>query len=115
MMKPSNTWVCVADGERAQFFRCECGADLEPVIEFGVPQAGPRPFAGRLAGQLDRAARHHLFQRLVLVGPRGFLRELEDCLDAATRALILADVLDKDLSRATPREAGTHLCEVLRH
>lgn len=114
-MKPSNTWVCVADGVRAQFFRCEVGADLEPVIEFGIPRAGPKPFAGRLAGQLDRAARHHLFEHLVLVGPRAFLRELESWMEEPTRELILADVLDKDLSRATPREADAHLCEVLRH
>jgi protein required for attachment to host cells len=112
-MKPSDTWVCVADGERAQFFRCDGGRDLEPVIDFGVPRAGPAPFAGRLAGQLDRAARGDLFEHLVLVGPKAFLRELETSMAPGTRDRIVADVLDMDLSRATPREAGIHLCGVL--
>lgn len=112
-MRPCDTWVCVADGERAQFFRSDGGRDLEPVLDFCVPRAGPRPFTGRLAGQLDRAARGHLFAHLVLVGPKAFLRELEDTLDIATRELIVVDVMDRDLSRATPREASTHLCDVL--
>ncbi|MEW5728610.1 MAG: host attachment protein [Pseudomonadota bacterium] len=114
-MKPSDTWVCVADGERAQFFQCDGGRDLEPVIDFCVPRAGQGAFAGRLAGQLDRAARGHRFEHLVLVGPKAFLRELEDTMAPATRELIVADVVDTNLARATPREAGIHLSSVLPH
>ncbi len=114
-MKASDTWVCVADGERAQFFQCDGGRNLEPVLDFAVPRAGPRPFAGRLAGQLDRAARGHRFEHLVLVGPKAFLRELEDTIAPTTRDLIVADVVDTNLARATPREAVIHLGCMLPH
>lgn len=113
-MRTSDTWVCVADGNHAQFFQCDGGRQLEPVMGFGVPRAGCDGFAGRVAGQLDRAERGNLFRHLVLVGPKAFLRELEDSLAPPTRERVLADVV-ADLGRATPREAGSHLCELLPH
>ena len=112
-MRSCDTWVCVADGEHARFYRCDGGRDLEPVLDFGIPAGAAVPFSGRLAGQLDRAARHRMFDHLVLVGPMAFLRELEGALAAPTRAMIFADVLDRGLMRSTPRSAVAHLSEVL--
>lgn len=112
-MRCSDTWVCVADGERARFYCCDGNRELEPVMNFGIPTASQIPFSGRLAGQLDRAARGQMFQHLVLVGPRAFLRELEGTMAGSTRDLIVADMVDKDLWHSTPREASTYLCDVL--
>jgi protein required for attachment to host cells len=36
-MRPTDTWVCVADGARAQFYRCDGpGRDLEPLLGYGL-------------------------------------------------------------------------------
>jgi len=113
-MRSSETWVCVADGARAQFFHCDAPAyTLEPVLGFGLPDSG-RCFAGRLASQLDRAARTALFRNLVLVGPAPVLQELEDSLDPGTRSMVVGE-LSKNLSKATPRELETHLSGLLSH
>ena len=113
-MRSSDTWVCVANGARASFFRCDGPRhDLEPVMGFGVPADG-RPFMGRVANQLDRAARTNLFVHLVLVGPRPVLAELETCIAAETMRLVVGEV-DRDLMRTTPRELTTCLRDLLPH
>jgi protein required for attachment to host cells len=113
-MRSSDTWVCVADGTRASFYRCDGPRnDLEPVMGFGVPADG-RPFFGRVAGQLNRAARTHLFEHLVLVGPRAVLSALEGDMTDDTRNLVVGAV-DRDLSRRTPRELTTCLRDWLPH
>lgn len=113
-MRTSETWVCVADGVRAQFYHCDapCYA-LEPVMGFGLPVNG-LDFADRLAGQLDRAARDHLFRHLVLVGPKTMLKTIEDTMAPDTRQLVVGEV-DKNLCGATPRELGAHLSGLLPH
>ncbi|MBF0327217.1 host attachment protein [Magnetospirillum moscoviense] len=113
-MRSSDTWVCVADGSRASFFRCDGPRhDLEPVMGYGVPADG-RPFLGRVAGQLDRAARTHLFEHLVLVGPQSVLSALEGHMTPDTRQLVIGEV-DRDLIRTTPRELTTCLRDWLPH
>jgi protein required for attachment to host cells len=86
---------------------------LEPVLGMGVPAMGPA-CTGRIAGQLDRAATERRFDHLVLVGPRAVLAELESTLTAHTRTMVTGE-LDRDLSRASPRELTAHLCELLPH
>ncbi|CAA7612886.1 host attachment protein [Magnetospirillum sp. UT-4] len=114
-MRCSDTWVCVADGTRAQFFHCDGpDRDLEPVMDFGLP-GGTRPFVGRLAGQLDRAARAHLFEHLVLVGPLAVMRDLDGSLDQGTRNLLVAEIDREDLTWRTPQELTAHLRDVLPH
>lgn len=113
-MRASDTWVCLADGDHAQFFRCDSPSqELEPVLGFGLPCSG-KPFADRLASQLDRAARDHLFDHLVLVGPMAVLSAVEDNLAPATRSRVVGEV-DRNLCRATPRELVAHLAEWLPH
>lgn len=113
-MRTSETWVCLADGDRAQFYHCDApGYALEPVMGFGLPQNG-RTFAGRLASQLDRAARDSLFHSLVLVGPHAVLAAVEAQMAPATRERVVREV-DRDLCGRPPRELETHLCTVLRH
>ena len=113
-MRASHTWVCVADGARARIYRCDGPMrDLEPVLGMGVPACGPA-CTGRVAGQLDRAASERRFDHLVLVGPRAVLSELESTMTASTRTMVVGEV-DRDLSRASPRELTAHLCELLPH
>lgn len=113
-MRTSETWICVADGRDARFFHCDApGYALEPVMGFGLPRTS-RAFAGRLAGQLDRAARDSLFRHLVLVGPRLILDDVEASMAPGTRLLLVGEV-DKNLSHASPRELGCHLSDVLKH
>ncbi|OAN48653.1 hypothetical protein A6A05_14985 [Magnetospirillum moscoviense] len=80
---------------------------------YGVPADG-RPFLGRVAGQLDRAARTHLFEHLVLVGPQSVLSALEGHMTPDTRQLVIGEV-DRDLIRTTPRELTTCLRDWLPH
>lgn len=113
-MRTSETWVCLADGDRAQFYHCDApGYTLEPVMGFGLPQGG-RTFAGRLAAQLDRAARDSLFNALVLVGPHAVLMAVEEEMEPDTRARVVNEV-ERDLCGHSPRELVTHLGSVLRH
>jgi protein required for attachment to host cells len=113
-MRASDTWVCVADGARAQFFRCDGPSqDLEPVMGFGLP-TNCSPFAGRLAGQLDRAARDRLFEHLVLVGPIAVLTDVEGRMDPATRDMVVGEI-DKTFHHATPRELCAHIAAWLPH
>lgn len=113
-MRASDTWVCVADGARARFFRCDGPSqDLEPVIGFGLPTTAGT-FAGQLAGQLDRAARNHLFEHLVLVGPMEVLVEVEENLAPATRSLVMGEC-DKFAACVTPRELSARLVDLLPH
>lgn len=107
-MRPSNTWVCVADNSRAQVFRCDGpGRDLEPVLDIG-------PITGRLAVQLDRAAANNLFEHLVLVGPAAVLGELRNQFEPRTRSKVVGEMHEMR-SRATPREVGCYVCELLPH
>src|SRR5512145_2716781 len=113
-MRTSETWVCLADGDRAQFYHCDApGYGLEPVMGFGLPQSG-RTFAGRLAGQLDRAARDSLFHNLVLVGPHAVLEAVEQQMAPGTRERVVGEV-ERNLCGRSPRELETHLGAVLRH
>lgn len=113
-MRSSDTWVCLADGDHARFFHCNAPVvELEPVLGFGLP-ASSQDFAGRLASQLDRAARANLFEHLVLVGPMGVLAAVEDSLAPATRHKVVGEV-HRNLCRATPRELGALLAEWLPH
>lgn len=113
-MRSSDTWVCLADGNHAQFFRCDRPVqELEPVLGFGLPLNG-KAFAGRLASQLDRAARECLFENLVLVGPMAVLNAVEDNMAPATRSRVVGEV-DKNLCRSSPRELCAHLSEWLPH
>lgn len=113
-MRSSHTWVCVADGARARVFRCDGPCrDLEPVLGLGVPSTDSA-CTGRIAGQLDRAAHDRRFDHLVLVGPRAVLSELASTMTADTRRKVSGE-LDRDLSRASPRELTAHLCEFLPH
>ncbi|MGE5478194.1 MAG: host attachment protein [Bacteroidales bacterium] len=113
-MRTSETWVCLADGDRAQFYHCDApGYALEPVIGFGLPCNG-RTFAGRLASQLDRAARDSLFLSLVLVGPPAVLEEVEGQMAPDTRGRVVHEV-GRNLCGRSPRELEAHLCGVLKH
>lgn len=113
-MRTSETWICLADGDRAQFYHCESpGYAVEPVMGFGLPQ-GARTFAGRLAAQLDRAARDSLFNTLVLVGPHAVLMAVEEEMAPGTRARVVGEV-ERDLCGRSPRELEAHLGTVLRH
>lgn len=114
-MRPSDTWVCVADGTRAHFYRGDdrC-SELEPVLGYGLAShCGGSPFADRVACQLDRAAGESRFEHLVLVGPLDLLRQVEDRLDSRTRGKVVCEV-DKLLTHPTPRELVTHLCGLVR-
>lgn len=112
-MRTSDTWVCVADGTRAQFYRWDGpGHDLDMMLGYQLaPPCGGTP---RVAGQLDRAAAGHLFEHLVLVGPGEVLGALRAAMAPATRGLVVGEV-EKDLTHATPREVACHLGAVLRH
>ncbi len=113
-MRTADTWVCLADGDQAQFYRCDApGYAFEPVMGFGLPQGG-RTFAGRLASQLDRAERARMFHSLVLVGPLAVLTEVEAQMAPATRERVVREV-DRNLCGRMPRELETHLVAVLRH
>lgn len=113
-MRTSETWVCLADGDHAQFYHCDAPSYvLEPVMGFGLPPAGST-FADRLARQLDRAARDCLFEALVLVAPQAVMRQVEDSMCADTRSRVVSEV-DRNLCGRSPRELETHLCAVLRH
>ncbi|HLO78338.1 MAG TPA: host attachment protein [Magnetospirillum sp.] len=113
-MRTSETWVCLADGDHAQFYHCDAPSYcLEPVMGFGVPRGG-RTFAGRLASQLDRAARDSLFVSLVLVGPPAVLAEVEGEMAPDTRNRVVGEV-SRNLCGRSPRELETHLCGMLRH
>lgn len=113
-MRTSETWVCLADGDRAQFYHCDApGYGLEPVMGFGLPRDG-RTFAGRLASQLDRAARDSLFRSLVLVGPHEVLVEVEGNLSPDTRGRVVGEV-ERNLCGHSPRELEAHLSAMLRH
>lgn len=113
-MRTSETWVCLADGDRAQFYHCDApGYGLEPVMGFGLPRGGTA-FAGRLASQLDRAARGSMFRSLVLVGPHAVLVEVEEHMDPDTRGRVVGEV-ERDLCGRSPRELETHLGALLRH
>jgi protein required for attachment to host cells len=115
-MRPSDTWVCVADGYRARFYRCDPGQDPEPILEFGLPAAsrsGPG-FVGRLACQLERAANDRLYRHLVLVAPQSVLNELDGSLSADARNAVIG-TLDRPLAGATPRELVRHLGDLLPH
>ncbi|MDA8230948.1 MAG: host attachment protein [Magnetospirillum sp.] len=140
-MRPADTWVCVADGRRAQFYRCDGpGCGLVPMLDYafvtngrgsgGVARAGAAAqpllavdvagedersrFLGRVAGQLDRAADGRLFAHLVLVAPSHVLGALRGTLRPETRQLVVGEV-DKDLTHATPRELVTHVGGTLPH
>ena len=107
-MRPSDTWVCVSDGARAQIFRCDGpGRDLEPLLGMGQ-------MADRVGRQLDRAAADNLFEHLVLVGPAAVLGTLRDCLEPRTRDKVVGELYDMH-PRATPREIGCYVCELLPH
>jgi protein required for attachment to host cells len=107
-MRPSHTWVCVADGSRAQVFRCDGpGRDLEPVLDIG-------PITKRIAVQLDRAAADNLFEHLVLVGPAAILGELRNHLEPRTRGKVVGEMTAMH-NLATPREVGCYVCELLPH
>jgi len=113
-MRASDTWVCVADGAHARFYQCDGpGRDLEPVIDFGIARHGA-PFSQRLAGQLDRAARAHCYEHLVLVGPQSTMREVEDCMSDQTRTMIVGEI-PRDLQRASPHELFCHVMAYLPH
>lgn len=113
-MRTSETWVCLADGDHAQFYHCDAPAyALEPVIGFCLPR-NSRTFADRLAGQLDRAARDSMFRSLVLVGPQAVLAAVEDHMAPATRDRVVQEI-DRNLCGRSPRELETHLSAVLRH
>ncbi|MBC7951635.1 MAG: host attachment protein [Rhodospirillaceae bacterium] len=113
-MRSSETWVCVSDGAHAQFYHCDAPAyALEPVMGFGIPGSG-RTFADRLAGQLDRAARTSLFRQLVMVGPEPVLRDVKVSMAPETLSMVVG-ALEKNLSKATPRELEAHLSEMLPH
>lgn len=112
-MREYETWVCVTDGRGARFFHCDApGLPLEPVMGFGLAQSGSRDFAGRLAGQLDRAARDSLFRRLVLVAPHEVMSSVEATMAPGTR-LLVAGRVERDLSRASPRQLCCHLADDL--
>jgi len=113
-MRTAETWVCLADGSHAQFFRCDApGYAFEPVMDFGLPQSGST-FADRLARQLDRAERASMFRSLVLVGPLSVLAEVEAQMSPATRERVVCEV-DRNLCGRAPRELETHLVAMLRH
>jgi protein required for attachment to host cells len=121
-MRPANTWVCVVDGGRAQFYRCDGpGHSLELMPSCMVAAAACRQwqdealgrFACRVALQLERAAEDHLFEHLVLVAPHAMLGTLRRTLKDHSRELLVSEV-EKDLTRATPRELSTHL-GAMRH
>ncbi|MCR6632896.1 MAG: host attachment protein [Magnetospirillum sp.] len=113
-MRTSETWICLADGDHAQFFHCDAPSyALEPVMGFGLPPSG-QTFAGRLARQLDRAAREALFEALVLVGPLAVLREVEDQMAPDTRRKVVREI-ERDLCGRSPREVETHLSGMLPH
>lgn len=113
-MRTSETWVCLADGDRAQFYHCDApGYALEPVMGFGLPH-NSSTFAGRLASQLDRAARDHMFNHLVLVGPLAVLSEVEGRMAPETRGRVVGEV-ERNLCGCCPRELEAHLSGLLRH
>jgi hypothetical protein len=113
-MRTSETWVCLADGNRAQFFHCDApGYALEPVMGFGLPN-NSQTFAGRLARQLDRAARQSLFVTLVMVGPQAVVEAVESSMEPDTRSRVVREV-DRDLCGRSPREVEAHLRGVLPH
>lgn len=130
-MRPSDTWICVADSSRAQFYRYDgAGHDIVPTLNhMALASAGlghslqpegdraneeKRHFAGRIAGQLERAAAEHLYLHLVLVAPSMMMDELHQRLNQATLALVVSEVV-KDLTHTTPREMQCHLGDVLLH
>lgn len=121
-MRPTDTWICVADGARAQFYRCDGpGRGVDPIVNLVLVSPARHHdhreqarFAGRVASQLDDAATNNLFERLVLVAPSGMLGALRHTLNAHTRRLVCGEV-DKDLTRATPRELATHIGDKLPH
>jgi hypothetical protein len=113
-MRTSETWVCLADGDHAQFYHCDApGYALEPVMGFGLPHSS-QTFAGRLARQLDRAARDSLFVTLVMVGPHAVVEAVESVMEPATRSRVVGE-LDRNLCGRSPRELETHLRGVLPH
>jgi protein required for attachment to host cells len=123
MMRPTDTWICVADAGRANFFRCDGpGSTVEPLVDVSVGHGhrrdhsrdkdGHKQFAGAVALRIERAAGGHMFDHLVLVAPMPVLSALTSALTPDTRQLIV-DKFDKDLVRATPRELATHIRDAL--
>ena len=121
-MRPADTWICVADGARAHFYRCDGpGRGVEPILNYMMVSPNHHHgtqdvvrFVGRLAVRLDAAAAEQLFEHLLLVAPAGMLGALRRILDPHTRDLVCGEV-DKDLTRATPRELTTHIGDKLPH
>lgn len=113
-MRTSETWVCLADGDHAQFYHCDAPRyGLEPVMGFGLPH-NSNAFAGRLASQLDRAVRDSMFEALVLVGPQAVLNAVEAQMAPGTRCRVVGE-MDRNLYGRSPRELETHLRGMLRH
>ncbi len=123
-MRPTDTWICVADRERANFYRCDGpGAVVQPLVDVSVGHGhhhtkqnglAAERFAGAVASRIERAVDGHLFDHLVLVAPLPVLSALDSALKPGTRRMIV-DKIDKNLIRATPRELVTHIRDALPH
>jgi protein required for attachment to host cells len=127
-MHTSDTWICVADGGRAQFFHCDGpGREVEPVLGYNLASSRPMSsrhavecgpaewqthFCGTIAERLDSAAANHLFEHLVLVAPPSILGELHNRISGVTLDLVVGEV-NRDLTHATPREVACHLAGML--
>ena len=121
-MRPSRTWIVVADSARARIFRSDQRAqDWELVESLEHPEArahtpelvtdmpamerGALPkeyeakvFARQLARRLERAFDAHEFRHLVLVAPPEMMGLLRQSLEAPVAATV-ADEITKDLSQ----------------
>jgi protein required for attachment to host cells len=67
-------------------------------------------FARLVAAQLNAAMARNEFDELLLVAPQRTLHELQESLDAATKARLIA-TLDKDLVKTPDHELWPHLRE----
>lgn len=65
-------------------------------------------FAGELAHELAAGRAQHAYQRLVLVASPHFMGRLKQHLDLHVQQLVTAAV-EKDYTKATPRELAGHL------
>ena len=104
-MRPADTWICVADGARAHFYRCDGpGRGVEPILNYMMVSPNHHHgtqdvvrFVGRLAVRLDAAAAEQLFEHLLLVAPAGMLGALRDDPEARQAMLEVFVVLgDED-------------------
>jgi protein required for attachment to host cells len=126
-MRPADTLVCVADAERAQFYRCDGpGRSLEPLLDLEIvirrrPRTARPPeeedgekayVAGRIAGQIERMAEKNLVEHVVLVAPTDMLGAMRHVLTARSRRLLVGE-MERDLVRATPRQVAAHVRDML--